>query len=108
MNSSTWLGANLTPFRLLGLTSDFVCLRFIGDRSIEEKDFGRRQKNRLEELESWSEDVRSRRIKKDSKAKFVGVEPNNQYAGFGPATANSRKMLGLKEAVWEEMKQKRL
>ncbi len=34
---------------------------------------------------------------------------NNNYAGFGPATANSfRKMVSLREAVWEEMKQKRL
>jgi hypothetical protein len=33
---------------------------------------------------------------------------NNHYAGFGPATANSfRKMVGLKELVWEEMKQER-
>jgi len=34
------------------------------------------------------------------------VATNNRYAGFGPATANSlRKILGLKEAVWEEMMQ---
>jgi hypothetical protein len=34
---------------------------------------------------------------------------NNHYAGFGPATANSfRKMLGLNEVVWEEMKQETL
>jgi len=31
------------------------------------------------------------------------------YAGFGPATANSfRKMIGLKEVAWEEMKQEKL
>jgi hypothetical protein len=30
-------------------------------------------------------------------------------SSFGPATANSfRKMVGLKEVVWEEMMQKRL
>jgi hypothetical protein len=34
---------------------------------------------------------------------------NNHYAGFGPATANSfRKMLGLREVVWDELEQKRL
>jgi uncharacterized protein YecE (DUF72 family) len=88
------------------LTSDFLYLRFIGDRSIEEKDFGRIQKDRLAELKRWSEEV-SRRVK--DKAKFAVVAANNHYAGFGPATANSfRKMFGLKEAVWEEMKQKRL
>jgi uncharacterized protein YecE (DUF72 family) len=91
------------------LTSDFLYLRFIGDRSIDEKDFGMIQKDRLEELQKWSELVSSRRMNKDNKPKFVVVAANNHYAGFGPATANSfRKMLGLKEAVWEEMKQNRL
>jgi uncharacterized protein YecE (DUF72 family) len=87
------------------LTSDFLYLRFIGDRSIDEKDFGRIQKNRLKELQRWSENVN----KVKNKTKFAIVAANNHYAGFGPATANSfRKMVGLKEAVWEEMKQKRL
>jgi uncharacterized protein YecE (DUF72 family) len=36
------------------LTYDFVYLRFMGDRSIDEKDFGIVQKDRLEELEMWS------------------------------------------------------
>jgi hypothetical protein len=86
------------------LTSDFVYLRFIGNRSIDEKDFGRIQKDRLKNS-LWSDSVR--RVK--NKAEFAIVAANNHYAGFGPATANSfRKMIGLKEAVWEEMKQKRL
>ncbi len=87
------------------LTSDFVYLRFIGDRSIDEKDFGRVQKDRRKELRVWSDSVR----RVNDKSKFAVVAANNHYAGFGPATANSfRKMLGLKEAVWEEMKQNRL
>jgi uncharacterized protein YecE (DUF72 family) len=87
------------------LSSDFVYLRFIGDRSIDEKNFGRVQKDRLKELRLWSDSVR--RVK--NKAKFAVVAANNHYAGFGPATANSfRKMVGLREAMWEEMKQKRL
>jgi uncharacterized protein YecE (DUF72 family) len=80
-------------------------LRFIGDRSIDEKDFGRIQKDRLKELTKWSEEVN--RLK--DKAKFAVMAANNHYAGFGPASANSfRRMLGLKEVVWEELKQKRL
>jgi hypothetical protein len=80
-------------------------LRFIGDRSIDEKDFGRVQKDRLKVLRAWSHSVQ--RVK--NKAKFAIVAANNHYAGFAPATANSfRKMVGLKEAVWEEMKLKRL
>jgi len=87
------------------LTTDFIYLRFIGDRSISEEDFGRIQKDRFEELQRWSEQVK--RVKE--KAKFAIVAANNHYAGFGPATANSfRKMVGLKEVEWEEMKQKTL
>lgn len=87
------------------LTSDFLYLRFIGDRSIKEEDFGSIQKNRFEELQRWSEEVK--RVK--DKAKFAIVAANNHYAGFGPATANSfRKMVGLEEVVWEEMKQKKI
>lgn len=40
--------------------------RFIGDRSIEKRDFGRIQKDRLEELKKWSEEVNRLR----DKAKF--------------------------------------
>ena len=87
------------------LTSDFLYLRFIGDRSINEKDFGKVQKDRFKELKRWSDEVS--RLKDD--VKFAIVAANNHYAGFGPATANSfRKMVGLKEVEWEEMKQKRL
>jgi uncharacterized protein YecE (DUF72 family) len=86
-------------------TTDFLYLRFIGDRSIDEKDFGKIQKDRFEELQKWSNEV----IKLRDKTKFAIVAANNHYAGFGPATANSfRKMVGLKEVAWEEMKQKRL
>jgi hypothetical protein len=63
------------------------------------------QKHLLAELKRWSDSLRS--IK--NIAKFAIVAANNHYAGFGPSTANSfRKMLGLNEAVWEEMKQNRL
>ena len=61
-------------------------------------------RNRLK-LQRWSEEVN--RLK--DKAKFAIMAANNHYAGFGPATANSfRRMIGLKEVDWEEMKQKRL
>jgi uncharacterized protein YecE (DUF72 family) len=80
-------------------------LRFIGDRSIDEKEFDKIQKDRLKELTKWSEEVK----KLKDKAKYSIVAANNHYAGFGPATANLfRRMVGLKEAVWEEMKQDRL
>ena len=87
------------------LTSDFLYLRFIGDRSIDEKDFGKIQKDRFKELQKWSKEV----IELRDKTKFAIVATNNHYAGFGPATANSfRKKVGLRKVAWEEMKQKRL
>jgi uncharacterized protein YecE (DUF72 family) len=83
------------------LTTDSIYLRFMGDRSIEEKDFGRIQKDRFEELQKWSKEV----INLRDKVKFAVVAANNHYAGSGPATATSfRKMIGLKEVVLEEMK----
>jgi uncharacterized protein YecE (DUF72 family) len=86
------------------LTSDFLYLRFIGDRSIDERDFGRVQKDRLREMQRWSVEVN----RPENSVKFAIIAANNHYAGFGPATANSfRKMVGLKEVQWEEMKQKR-
>ena len=56
-------------------------------------------------MQRWSEEVK----KLKDKAKYVVVAANNHYAGFGPATANSfRRMIGLEEVVWEEMKQEKL
>lgn len=87
------------------LTSDFVYLRFIGDRSIDEREFGRIQKDRSKDLKMWSNTLD--RVKDNATLAIVAA--NNHYAGFGPATANSfRKMVGLEEVVWEEMKQNRL
>jgi uncharacterized protein YecE (DUF72 family) len=87
------------------LTSDFVYLRFIGDRSIDEREFGRIQKDRSKDLKIWSNSLD--RVKDNATLAIVAA--NNHYAGFGPATANSfRKMVGLEEVVWEEMKQNRL
>jgi uncharacterized protein YecE (DUF72 family) len=87
------------------LTSDFVYLRFIGDRSIDEREFGRIQKDRSKDLKMWSNSLD--RVKDNATLAIVAA--NNHYAGFGPATANSfRKMVGLEEVVWEEMKQNRL
>lgn len=84
------------------LTTDFFYIRFIGDRSIEEKDFGKIQKNRLKEIGYWSDELR----KAQKKLKIGIVAANNHYAGFGPATANQfRQLAGMPQVVWEEMKQ---
>jgi uncharacterized protein YecE (DUF72 family) len=90
------------------VTTDFIYLRFIGDRSIDEKDFGMIQKDRIKEMEYWASVV-VKKAQKDKSLRRGIVAANNHYAGFGPATANSfRRIVGLKEVQWEEMKQKRL
>jgi uncharacterized protein YecE (DUF72 family) len=87
------------------ITTDFFYLRFIGDRSIDERDFGKIQRERLKEMEKWARAVN--RVK--DRLSFGVVAANNHYAGFGPATANSfRKMVGLTEVLWEEMRQSTL
>ena len=84
------------------VTSDFVYVRFIGDRSIQEKDFGRIQIDRIKEMKKVA-----RNFKGDthggnlSSVRFAIIAANNHYAGFGPGTVNVfRQLLGLEELKW--------
>jgi uncharacterized protein YecE (DUF72 family) len=84
------------------VTSDFVYVRLIGDRSIQEKDFGTIQIDRIKEMKKVA-----RNFKKDSDeynlsgVKFSIIAANNHYAGFGPDTVNIfRQLLGLEEVKW--------
>jgi uncharacterized protein YecE (DUF72 family) len=83
------------------LTTDFVYLRLIGDRTIDEKDFGKLTKERIKEMELWSRiliDV-GRKVKEDD-VKMAIMSVNNHYAGFGPMTAKLfEQMLNLKEKI---------
>lgn len=86
------------------LTTDFFYVRFIGDRSIDEKDFGTIQKDREKEMQKWAKEVK----KVKDKISLGIIAANNHYAGFGPHTANGfRRMVGLEPVEWEE-KQSRL
>ena len=86
-------------------TTDFLYLRFIGDRSIDEKNFGKIQKDRVMEMKKWAGTVK-KTIKEEGRRKNINlaiVSANNHYAGFGPGTANIfRKMVGLSEATWSK------
>jgi uncharacterized protein YecE (DUF72 family) len=75
------------------VTTDFLYLRFIGDRSIQEKDFGRIQIDRVLEMQKWANDIKT---VEDEGIKLAIIAANNHYAGFGPGTVNIfRNMLGL-------------
>lgn len=85
------------------ITTDFLYLRLIGDRSIDEKDFGKIQKDRTAEIEYWAKEIEK---VKDSGLNIGIVAANNHYAGFGPSTVNIfRKLLGLPAAELREPKQ---
>jgi uncharacterized protein YecE (DUF72 family) len=82
------------------VTTDFLYLRFIRDRSIQEKDFGRIQMHRVVEMQEWADNIKT---VEDERIKLAIVAANNHYAGFGPGTANVfRNMLGLPEAKWQD------
>ena len=85
------------------ITTDFVYVRLIGDRSIDERDSGRIQKDSEIEPAYWASGVRQANVP------LAIVAANNHYAGFGPASANGfREMLGLNEVFWEEKRQSEL
>lgn len=89
------------------VTTDFLYIRFIGDRSIDTKDFGRIQKDRIKEMQYWARETK-KVLSNDRKkqVKFMVASANNHYAGFGPETANIfRKLIGIDETVWEEKRQ---
>ena len=82
------------------VTTDFQYLRLIGDRSIQEKDFGCIQIDRVLEMQKWVDNLRSVEYEH---TKLAIITANNHYAGFGPGTVNIfRNMLGLPEATWKD------
>jgi len=86
------------------ITSDFLCLRLVGDRSINEKDFGRIQIDRVTEMQKWAENIKD--VQEAERIKLAIVAANNHYAGFGPRTVNIfRNMLGLPQAEWKDVKE---
>jgi uncharacterized protein YecE (DUF72 family) len=89
------------------VTTDFLYVRFIGDRSINEKDFGKIQKDRVLEMKRWADQVKrvesGRERGRRKEVSLAMIAANNHYAGFGPGTANLfRKMVGLSELSWED------
>ena len=92
------------------VTTDFLYVRFIGDRSIDEKDFGQIQKDRVLEMKKWANQIRKvdtgMRKGKEKEVSLAMIAANNHYAGFGPGTVNIfRNMVGLSELSWEDQQQ---
>jgi uncharacterized protein YecE (DUF72 family) len=84
------------------VTTDFIYIRFIGDRNIDEKDFGKIQKDRVSEMKRWARRVKRVQEENKQQLNLAIISSNNHYAGFGPGTANMfRKMVGLSELSWQ-------
>jgi uncharacterized protein YecE (DUF72 family) len=91
---------NLPP-----LTTDFVYLRLIGDRSIPEKEFGRLARDKSTDLQFWAEKLACVQDKAASSLIMI----NNRYEGFGPGTANKlSSMLGMERFRFCASEQKTL
>jgi len=85
------------------VTTDFLYVIFIGDRSIDEKDFGKIQKDRVSEMRKWARRVKrvEKERGKEEEISLAMIAANNHYGGFGPGTVNIfRKMVGLSEISW--------
>ena len=76
------------------VTTDFVYLRFIGDRSLP-KLTGEIQRDRMAEIRKWHEEVR----KVQDSVAAVYVFFNNHFAGFGPACVNLWREIGGQERI---------
>jgi uncharacterized protein YecE (DUF72 family) len=83
------------------ITSDQVYLRFIGDRSISEMDFGKIVKDRRKEMLEYVKKVRETQ-NEDSSIENVLIAFNNHFAGFGPQSVNDfLKLMNTSEIDWK-------
>src|SRR5918994_3486157 len=69
------------------VTSDFVYLRLIGDRRLEENQFDKIRIDRVEEIRNWANKMKE--VKQNEKDVKIGiVAANNHYGGYGPGTGD--------------------
>ena len=86
------------------ITSDQIYIRFIGDRSIDENDFGRIVKNRDKDVIEYVDNIN--KIQKGEAGNTehqIMIAFNNHFAGFGPESANTfLKLVSEPEANWKK------
>ena len=86
------------------ITSNYLYVRLIGDRSIPDNQFGKIRKDKNEIIKNWAQ-----KLVKISDIPLALVMANNHFEGFGPATANTLgENLGMKQLIWDQKKQKTL
>jgi uncharacterized protein YecE (DUF72 family) len=83
------------------VTSNQVYIRFIGDRSISEKDLGKTVKDRRREMLEYVKKVRETQ-NDNSNISDVLIAFNNHFAGFGPHSVNDfLKLMNMSEIDWK-------
>ncbi len=83
------------------VTSDHVYIRFIGDRSINERDFGKTVKDRKKEMLEYIDNMR--KIQNDSNVQDISIAFNNHFAGFGPQSVNDfLRLMDKPEIRWNK------
>jgi hypothetical protein len=83
------------------VTSDQVYIRFIGDRSISEEDFGKIVKDTRKEMLEYIKKVRETQDE-NSNIGNVLIAFNNHFAGFGPQFANDfLNLMNMPEIEWK-------
>lgn len=92
------------------LTTDQIYVRFIGDRSINEKDFGHIVKDRSKELKEFAKHLKE--IQEDDTTSTDNIRDvliafNNHFAGFGPQSVNDfLKIMNMSEIDWKNESEK--
>lgn len=87
------------------VTTDFVYLRLIGDRSIPEKEFGKIQKDRAALIQKWVEKINQTA----DNVQLAIIMANNHFEGFAASTANKiLTSLGMPEVTWKDKRQRTL
>jgi uncharacterized protein YecE (DUF72 family) len=83
------------------VTSDQVYIRFIGDRSIDEKNFGKIMRDRKKDMMEYIDSMR--KIQDDANVRDIGIAFNNHFAGFGPQSVNDfLKLMDKPEINWNK------
>jgi uncharacterized protein YecE (DUF72 family) len=83
------------------VTSDQVYIRFIGDRSISEMDFGKIVKNRRKEMIEYVKQVNETQ-NENSSIRDVLIAFNNHFAGFGPQSVTDfLNLMDMSEIDWK-------
>jgi len=84
------------------ITSDYLYVRLIGDRSLTDDQFGKVVYDKADSISGWARKLESAK----EKVSLAMVMTNNHYQGFAPATANSLRVeLGLDELSFSDRNQ---